>query len=363
MCKKAALVLSRQKLAPCALTPWVKQTISALKYLKDQNFTFLTSTGSPNWDLPLSAAASMNMDIEVALISPGTDLQREQARIIQGFNLQGITRFVEVPLIAELPPMTCRDLFVLDNADILFPVSVRPRGTFDKLLETDKLKQKSDFRFQQSYSRSQKNSGYDYSFSFNNEDPLLFSDNYIIHWTRTALHPWPTERPCDFYNDLISSPSYPRTAYCSLKNILSKGRIIASNRHMACGISTVCLSGHSPARFSQLMKWRTRYMQMSFEPYGLGVEQKTALKEGIRKVIYSDPQSIKKAISNERWIYQSEGKKGNWNSENEYRFLGDFRFDHLPPEKLVVFCRDPGEAAELQNSSGIRAVPFSRIIP
>ena len=58
-------------------------------------------------------------------------------------------------------------------------------------------------------------------------NPLLddYRDTHIIHWTRGCNKAWPDERAIDYYQDIINSTNYPRTAFDTLMRIIKSGRI------------------------------------------------------------------------------------------------------------------------------------------
>ncbi|MFP4014199.1 MAG: hypothetical protein ACLFVQ_08960 [Chitinispirillaceae bacterium] len=364
MCKTAALLLSRQKLAPCGRSPWIKRTVDALNYFRQENLTLLSSVGTLNWELPLCAASLENIrTIVVVYTSDSDSFQKKKEMTISDFNLKN-SSFIHLPYSEnEKTSMKLRDEYILTATDRLFPVSVRSGGSMDNFLKTPEIRDKVENRFLLSPEKSSRSSFY-YTFSgMDNDDPVLESTDYIIHWTRTSLHPWPDERRFDFYRDVILSNTYPRTAFHTLLNILSKKMILGSNRHMPKEIQAVCFSGHAPKRFLHQMRWRRRYVQMSFEPYGIGVERKTAEEAGIRPVIYADSKELRKMNSPERWIYQSEGKSGDWSEENEFRFRGSFSLKDIKPDKLVAFCLYPYESLQIKDLYGIEAVSFYKFNP
>ncbi len=100
------------------------------------------------------------------------------------------------------------------------------------------------------------------------------------------------------------------------------------------------------------MKWRSRYRQMSFEPYGIGFERAWALSHGIRPVRYLDGES-KDQEPGEPWLYQSAGVKGNWRPENEYRYRGDFDFSAVSRDKLIAYCLYERESRQITKEFAI----------
>lgn len=364
MCSTAALLLSRQKLAPCGKSPWVKRTVDVLKYFREQNLSLFSSVGTLNWELPLCAASLMNIRTTVVLYtSDSVSFQIKAENISSDFKLDNST-FVHLPLSEhEKSSMKLRDEYIMTAAERLFPVSLRPGGSMENFLKKSDLKDKMDSRFLLPREKAARSSFYHTFSGIANDDHILDSTDYLIHWTRTSLHPWPDETSFSFYKDLIQSDSYPRNAFHSLCNIIARGKIYGSERHMPKDVQAVCFTGHSPKRFLQHMRWRRRYVQMSFEPYGIGIEKKTAEAAGIQPVIYAGSGELRKLNPSERWIHQSEGKKCDWSEENEFRYKGSFSLTNIRPDKLTVFCLYPYEASLIRNRYGVEAVSFYRFNP
>jgi hypothetical protein len=181
---------------------------------------------------------------------------------------------------------------------------------------------------------------------------------YLIHWTRAVNGAWPTERAIDYYRALLASDSYPRDALNTLCNILRAGVVKASGRHMPGSEPTVSFTGLSPCDALPLMRWRARYREMSFEPYGIGVRRGRAHELGVRPVEYYQGKRPSEKHESHLWLTQSLGEKGDWGREEEYRHLGDFPIANLDRDDLICFCRTGEEATALEREFGIRAVAF-----
>ena len=106
-----------------------------------------------------------------------------------------------------------------------------------------------------------------------------------------------------------------------------------------------------------LMKWRSRYRQMSFEPYGIGIEKTTAIQLGIVPVHYYRKKEYPK--DKPPWQLQSQGMKTDWKQEAEYRYPGDFNLSDIEPKKVAYFCHTRDEADFIEKSFGIRSYAFA----
>ncbi len=191
-----------------------------------------------------------------------------------------------------------------------------------------------------------------------NLDFEKLAGRYLTHWTRATNTPWPDERPIDFYHAILESARYPRSGFDTLCHIIETRIIKASSRHMPENIPTVSFTGLSPREVIPLMRWRARYTQMSFEPYGLAVPIELADTSGICPVLYRDKVSPI-GLQTPVWLTQSIGTKSDWRQENEYRHLGDFALSDFAPDRLLAFCLSPNEAQTIEGRYGIQAMPLA----
>ena len=224
-----------------------------------------------------------------------------------------------------------RDECLIESAEILMPICIRKKGLIEELLNRYGASATVVSRYQCPYQNRTR--ALHYELDIRTSPRELHQDTHIIHWTRTSNRAWPGERKIDYYRAILGSDTYPRTAFHTLQNILATRTVRSSSNHMPQKTAVVSFSGSAPAEFIPLMKWRSRYRQMSFEPYGIGVERDWAVSHGIRPVCYLDAKSKDKE-SGEPWLYQSAGLKGNWRPENEYRYRGDFDLTAVPCDKI-----------------------------
>jgi len=251
-----------------------------------------------------------------------------------------------------------RDKAVVEAADILIPVSLRNGGGMISLLEQSNKDVNNQFRVEHMKRKSPMVS--ELSFESLNSELSTFQDRFLVHWTRGINEPWPGERKLDFYRDLIDSDNWPRSAFETLRRILRMKQVVSSSRHMPGNEMTVSFSALSPVDLIPLMRWRARYSQMSFEPYGLGIDVGWAVNYGVCQVRYSLKTGNRTQEESSRWLQQSMGRITDWRSEKEFRFKGDFSLDGVPADKMILFCHRRSEAAMLQSEFGIRTIAFLR---
>lgn len=359
----AAILLSRQPLRPTRDTPWVQATGRAVRHLGSQGSRLYTSIGLGTWEMLLTLAAREAVDQTIVVPARHREeFSRKIAWVLREFDLAPeLVEFVgvlpESPADSTKALMQLRDRYIVSKAHRLVPVSIRAGGAMTRAVrEAEEVGAPIDRQFEVRYQNRRDSLAYELPCERLSGRIREIGDRYIVHWTRASHGPWPTERAVDFYTAILTSPRYPRAGIHSLCNILETGRIVGSSRHMPGRVPTVSFSGVSPVAMIPLMRWRTRYAEMSFEPYGIGIERTFASSYGIRPVSYHNGKGEGEAESS--WLRQSEGTKGNWRAEDEWRCKGDLELSEIPREKLVVFCRTPAEARELSRRYGLAAVPF-----
>ena len=355
----AALLISRQQLYPSRSSPWVRRVVEAIEWCAEREITVLTSAGMMTWELIASAArlrkakqrlfipasspqeferkcheASIQFDLEKGCIEP--------LFFQAGSSRQEIARF--------------RDECVIRSAEILLPICVRSKGSIEDLLDRYGATASVVSCYQCPYEK--RTPATRYELDVGNVPDEFHQGTHLIHWTRTSNGAWPGERKIDYYQAILQSDTYPRTAFHTLQNILATGTVRASSNHMPGKTAVVSFSGCAPAQFIPLMKWRSRYRQMSFEPYGIGLEREWALSCGIRPVRYLDAKS-EGPKPDEPWLCQSAGVKGNWRPENEYRYRGDFDLNAVPREKMMAYCLYERESQQIEKEMGIRCHYFA----
>ncbi len=358
--KTAVLLLSRQPIRPHRTTEWVQCTLDALQWIKENGCVLITSSGMQTWELQIALARILDLPFKLVIAvghkeSPERRVSwiREQFELGPGHQIE-ILRGSEAETKRDL--MRRRDHTIARRANILIPVSVRSGGTMASLLETHQDKRIIRTCMTVTAGKPQAVS-YSWGPDALSEDLLKISGTHLFHWTRASRDAWPDETRLDYYKAILESEQYPRNAFHTLQNILATQRIYASTRHMPAGYSTVSFSGLPPREMAGLMKWRSRYREMSFEPYGIGIQRQWAMRNGIRPVEYL-PTSRDKP-KGELWLRQSVGTISDWRNEDEYRHLSDLDLSRIPKDRLRAICFTSEEAAEIESRFGLPATAFT----
>jgi len=359
MNKSCAILISRQGIHPCNTTQWVAQTRKAIQWVQSNPFRLLTSLGQQTWEMLIFLA--IQADLKQTIIIPAKDqshFEKHKQTVLEQFYLKPKKiRFESIYGSDPKKLLYQRDARIISASDIIVPISIRKKGHMETLMNHHTRLHKEVMLmtdFQIDYQQGKSPIAYSLDKDFLSPDLFNLASHYLIHWTRTCNGPWPTERKYDYYQAVSSESAYPRNAYATLMNILSCRKIKASARHMPLKTPTVSFSGLPPHDAISLMRWRSRYCQMSFEPYGIGIDKTYAKSIGIKAVQYYLPNQKPKDIA--PWMCQSIGKRSDWRLESEYRYQGDLDLATIPIEMQVCFCYRSEEAIEIQRQFGIKSI-------
>lgn len=366
MSKSAAIILSRQCLRPSLSEPWVRKLSEAVGFVKREKLTLISSAGSRNWEIITACTALNSVPLRLLLpVSGSSSFELLKSKISRQFCLStGRVTFDKIrnKNSSDLTPLqlaSIRDETIINQADILIPVSVRPGGNMSKLLLKSSAGGKTIVReFETGYEKKKSKLAYQIDSSALSNKIKELEKSYLIHWTRATNSRWPDENNLEFYRMIFDSERYRRTAFDTLRQILSGQSIIASSKNMTSNIKTVCFSALVPEEAILLMKWRRRYNQMSFEPFGIGIERNYAIAHGIKEVRYYQPSQKKPRDGQDNWWWQSAGEKTDWRNEKEFRYKGDFDFSKVPEDKRLIFCHYKSQANFIKNQTGLRVMSF-----
>ncbi len=354
--KYATVLNSRQRLQPSNQLDWIKSSQKAVEWVRNNGLTLVSSVGTPNWDA-VTAIGSMKR-VPLKLVIPVEKLGYLSSRIqwvTSQFGLDSVTVDF-IPCQSGKPE---RDKIVLNESDLIIPVSIRPRGLLEELVSQHrKVRKEMCDQFRVKYEpRSERLS---YTLEGLDLNPALhkLETDYRVHWTRASNGPWPDEFMIDYYCDIVSSTRYPRLAIDTMRCILETNLIMAGNSNFEAGVRAISFSSAKPYELVKLVKWRARKRQMSFEPYGIGFEPELANQIGIKPVIYYNKDTGPPDNVNNRWQLQSQGTITDWRNEKELRFPSDLRLDKLDKNKMILFCLTPEEATQLSASYGIKTISF-----
>jgi hypothetical protein len=353
---RVAILNSRQSLRPLGDDSWIKNSERAVKHAVDKGCNILTSVGMNIWEILLYFASKYRAPV-IIYIPTEADMELEQVKqnISHQFNLKSDLvnwRSVEVSSNKKDKHyfQKRRDELIIGDANIIYPISVRRDGNMERLL-ADRQKSRVEIidNFRIKYSEASRKYKIEIDRQQINRKIDRFLKGYIIHWTRTSNTNWPGETKYEYFDAVVNSGSvYPRKALATLKKILGDKKIIASSRHYRKNMSAVAFSSLSPGEAVKLMKWRARYREMSFEPYGIAIKQEYAESIGIRKVIYGPAGQYHQLDNKDKPYFQTVGTRGYWLPEKEYRYIADLNLDKIPREYMAAVVQYPDEIEDVK---------------
>jgi len=179
---------------------------------------------------------------------------------------------------------------------------------------------------------------------------LLNSDDYLLHWTRRRIGPWPEQSEREFLDDLIfrkARSNHSETA--ALRRILATRRLIASNELTRGAERVVCFSDITLHQLKSRRVYRKHLGRWDFEPFGIAIKKSWLKEIGCREVVYGDDSIWETLGKNDRPFFQLNHPDGkvDWSVEKEWRIIGDVDLRKVPVDAAVVFVNTQQDAKEV----------------
>lgn len=248
-----------------------------------------------------------------------------------------------------------RDRWVMALSHTLIPISIRPGGNFETFLNSASLNRDSnDFSHKVDYQPPPPLK----------RAPILknvripewyLTEDYLIHWTRSCVGPWPGESHAEYFRRTVESQEEETEGLSTLKRILKEGVIRASGRLVRGGYSVVPFTQRPPQDLPELVRWRAGLRRWTFEPYGLALKKERLEAMGARPVTYGELSDFEKLPENDRPFFQAVGShRHNWQAEQEWRILGDVELRHFDDDEVVVFVPDSADMPQMSRKCKFR---------
>lgn len=364
-----ALAHSQLPLRPTGDTGWVRATRRATDlFSRREDIRFLCSIGTSGYDLTLSLLADYSTPLTVLLSREQLEKRRVDPAgaheyLAQEYGIQpGRLRVIIFSASAntEWNDSRQRDIALYRLADAIIPIALRETGFLNRVVfANSEIGPKLDRSLQINTQRQCPTKiKVNYSSRRINQRTERALADYLIHWTRSCNGPWPGETRGDFCRAIARSGSeYPRSGWDTLSRMLSEKKVRASRRHLAGAQAMVAFTAASLSECAALMSYRSRYREMTIEPYGLALPRETVKALGGRMIQYLPPSQWRKLSPPAQLFAHAEGPDGaKWKQEKEWRIVDDLDLGEIW-SKLIILTPDAISARRISSRFHLRTEP------
>lgn len=350
--EKIAVLNSRQSPRLSKKSTWIKKTLEALQSFDPTDTAILSSLNTTSWDFLTWAAGKMGFPL--VLVFPAGSAQNfniYRTKAILDLGLDERKTLAVKPLIVgqrrrASEANALRDRWIMALSHSLFPISIRTKGNFERYLDHPELSAETvQHRFEIQYEAAR-----------STKKPVLSGDislpawyrprDYLIHWTRSCVGPWPDETKADYFRRIMESGEEALSGFDTLLRILKEGVIRASGRLVRGGYPVVPFTARPPQDLQKLLMWRPGLRRWTFEPYGIAIKKSLLIDGGARPAKYGDLNDFDAMGEEDRPFFQMLGTgKRDWRAEKEWRISGDVSFKSLKGEDVTIFVNEKKEAS------------------
>ncbi len=169
--------------------------------------------------------------------------------------------------------------------------------------------------------------------------PLTHPGDWLIHWTRSTVGPWPDQDEQEFDDELIlGCRSSDRSALATLLRIVNEGKLWASAEAIRGGHRVVSFTDVPLHEFRERRAYRRHRRRYDFEPWGIAIRRDVLTFAGARPVIYGDEETWRKIIEQDQPFFQNIGTGDGWTQdEREWRITDHVQLKELPSSAVMVF--------------------------
>lgn len=188
-------------------------------------------------------------------------------------------------------------------------------------------------------------------------DPILLTPTeiptgeFLLHYTRRRVGPWPEQSRNEFLDDLIFSDCQKqRDELAALGRILTTRRLIGSNELTRDQRPVVCFSEIPVAELEAHRVFRPHLGRWDFEPYGIAIDRQYMQHLGAAKAIYANERDWEDLPSHQRPFFQirtSSNQKIDWQVEQEWRIVGDVDLEKIPRDLAFVFVKNNSDVKSI----------------
>ncbi|TWU16085.1 hypothetical protein [Allorhodopirellula heiligendammensis] len=176
--------------------------------------------------------------------------------------------------------------------------------------------------------------------------PPIDWSNYLVHCTRAAAGPWPGQSWASYRDDLLLADpaAAARDAIDTLCRIVRCQRLIAGATTSDQAAGVVCFSAVELPELLAARTYRSHLHRWDYEPFGIAIERRAALRMGMQPVVYGDRVTRQKLPTHQRFRFQSAGTTYDWTKEREWRSNTDIDLSRLGMGEVLIFVPDENSA-------------------
>ncbi|MCH2129322.1 MAG: hypothetical protein MK179_09275 [Pirellulaceae bacterium] len=182
---------------------------------------------------------------------------------------------------------------------------------------------------------------------------------YLTHCTRRQDSDWPGAARASYIDALIlGRKEAQHGAIDALTRIIRSKRLAASSLKTRGTTAVVSLTSVFLDQISKLRHFQTHLARWDFEPYGISIEREWLMQQGARPVLYGDDDTWDQLSPPLQPFFQLRGTRDRngitnrqWETEREWRHIGDIVLDTLPANKAFVFVPSASEAQRINRIS------------
>ena len=257
-------------------------------------------------------------------------------------------------------------LFSILLGAMVTPLSVRPRGTINRLLEAR--------RSESTQPRSWRDAIAPHAVLLETPrssvrprqlvvEPLPWPA--LLHCVRRHDGPWADQSQAEFLDELLwELPERDRSPLATLVRIVQERRLRASSAAIRGGQPVVCFSARPLEQLATLRRYQRHRRRWDFEPYGLAIRREWLEAQGARPVRYGDDTLWESLADAERPWFQRQTTRArrsaphpptrltlpttDWTVEDEWRAVGDVDLSTLSADAAVLFVAEDRDADRLR---------------
>jgi len=184
--------------------------------------------------------------------------------------------------------------------------------------------------------------------------PLSHPGDWLLHWTRSTVGPWPDQNEQEFNDELIlGCRSADRSVLATLLRIVNEGRLWASSEAIRGGYRVVSFTEVPLHEFRRRRAYRRHRRRYDFEPWGIAIRRDLLESSGARPVQYGDDETWQRLYESDRPFFQNVGAGDGWTKdEREWRIVEHLKLNDLPQSAVIVFV-DTKAAREIIQSQTV----------